>query len=84
MHKLLLVMLVVVLACLSCSSEADTTDRNNARDRMVKHPVHTDHSSFFQEPFTDGPAVTRACLQCHKDSAHEVMQTAHWNWELAR
>ena len=81
MHKLLLVILVVVFACLSCSSEADTSDSNKAWDRMVKHPVHTNHSSFFQEPFTDGPAVTRACLQCHKDSAHEVMQTAHWNWQ---
>ena len=25
-------------------------------------------------------AVTAACVSCHANSAHEVMQTAHWNW----
>ena len=43
--------------------------------------AHTDHSGFFHEPFADGPAVTRACLECHEDSAQEVMKTAHWNWQ---
>ena len=42
---------------------------------------HTDHSTFFQEEFIDGPSVTKACLECHKDASHEVMKTAHWNWQ---
>lgn len=45
------------------------------------HPPHTDHSTLFHEPFADGPAVTRACLECHPDSARQVMATSHWNWE---
>jgi len=40
---------------------------------------HTDHSTFFEGPFEDGPAVTRACLKCHPKAASDIMQTAHWN-----
>ncbi len=53
----------------------------SAWDNMPTHPTHTDHAFFFFEPFADGPAVTRACLECHPDSAREVMQTSHWNWQ---
>lgn len=40
-----------------------------------------DHSTFFDRPFRDGPAVTRACLECHPQAAQEVMATVHWTWE---
>jgi len=39
-----------------------------------------DHSEFFDEPFQNGSSVTEACLGCHEDAAHEVMQTTHWTW----
>ena len=39
----------------------------------------TDHSTFYEGPFEDGPAVTRACLECHPKAAKDIMQTAHWN-----
>ncbi len=39
----------------------------------------TDHSTFFERPFPDGPSVTRACLECHPKAASDIMQTAHWN-----
>ncbi|MDJ0739965.1 MAG: tetrathionate reductase family octaheme c-type cytochrome [Gammaproteobacteria bacterium] len=39
----------------------------------------TDHSTFFDKPFPDGPSVTRACLECHPQSASDIMKTAHWN-----
>jgi octaheme c-type cytochrome (tetrathionate reductase family) len=52
--------------------------------RAVKPPPapksHVEHESFFQQPFKDGPAVTRACLRCHPKAAQEVMGTAHWKW----
>jgi octaheme c-type cytochrome (tetrathionate reductase family) len=54
--------------------------QSSAWDKMPQHPAHTDHSFYFFEPFPDGPSVTRACLECHPDSASEVMQTTHWNW----
>ena len=39
----------------------------------------TDHSTFFEGSFKDGPSVTRACLECHPKAASDIMQTAHWN-----
>jgi octaheme c-type cytochrome (tetrathionate reductase family) len=43
-------------------------------------PKATDHTPFFDEQFADGPSVTRACLECHPDSAEQVMATTHWTW----
>jgi octaheme c-type cytochrome (tetrathionate reductase family) len=82
-HKLLQATLLLSLAVAGvCSAgpEAPAT-AGSAWDRLPHNPVHTDHAFFFFEPFADGPAVTRACLECHPDSAREVMQTAHWNWQ---
>jgi len=84
MSRLLVVgfVLVAITACLSCSSEPETSSiRIDAGERLAKQPAHTDHSGFFHNQFADGPAVTRACLECHADSAQEVMQTSHWNWQ---
>lgn len=62
----------------SCSPAPEVAD---ARPKLATPGAHTDHSGFFNEPFADGPSVTRACLKCHEESAREVMQTAHWNWQ---
>ncbi|MGB5641577.1 MAG: tetrathionate reductase family octaheme c-type cytochrome [Gammaproteobacteria bacterium] len=78
---LFIALLVAIVASLSCSEQPETSLRADARDRLAKQAAHTDHSDFFHEPFADGPAVTRACLECHQDSAQQVMQTAHWNWQ---
>lgn len=42
---------------------------------------HTDHSSLLKGPYETGSEVTQACLQCHQEAAHQVMQTVHWTWE---
>ena len=79
---MVIAVLFAVAASMSCSREPDTSSlRTDAQERLAKKPAHTDHSGFFHEPFADGPAVTRACLACHEDSAQQVMQTAHWNWQ---
>ncbi|MCA9753147.1 MAG: tetrathionate reductase family octaheme c-type cytochrome [Gemmatimonadetes bacterium] len=55
-----------------------------ADDPWAHVPPHlpkTDHSDLLPGPFADGPAVTRACLECHEEAASEVMATAHWTWE---
>ncbi len=65
----------------ACTGETESPDTDRPADKLPQHPLHTDHSSFFQTPFTDGPSVTRACLECHPDAAAEVMATAHWNWQ---
>jgi octaheme c-type cytochrome (tetrathionate reductase family) len=76
------ILLLLALAAPFSGSLAEPATRpDNPRAQMPEHPVHTNHAYFFFEPFADGPAVTRACLECHPDSAREVMQTSHWNWQ---
>ena len=42
-----------------------------------------DHSKFeaLKQPFASGPEVTKACLTCHTEAAHQVMDTIHWTWD---
>ena len=44
------------------------------------HPVHTAHAAILEDrgPFETGQDVTKACLECHENSASEMMATAHW------
>jgi octaheme c-type cytochrome (tetrathionate reductase family) len=32
-------------------------------------------------PFTNGPEVTKACLECHEKEATDVMKTTHFTWK---
>jgi hypothetical protein len=48
--------------------------------KVKRHREHLDHSVFFKEEFSSGQEVTRRCLECHEDAAHDLMQTAHWKW----
>jgi len=48
---------------------------------VIGRPYHTDHAALMSGPFEDGPAVTRACLECHENEAHEVGNTPHFRWE---
>lgn len=54
--------------------------RSDAWEHMPKPAAHVDHSKFFQEAFADGPAVTKACLECHEEEAEDFMHTQHWQW----
>jgi octaheme c-type cytochrome (tetrathionate reductase family) len=42
-----------------------------------------DHSFFpsLKKEFSTASEVTKACLQCHRDAARQVMGTTHWTWE---
>ncbi|MEZ0395653.1 MAG: tetrathionate reductase family octaheme c-type cytochrome [Anaerolineales bacterium] len=48
---------------------------------LPEHPVHTSHADIIQGPFETPQEVTRACLECHPDSAAQIMATTHWTWE---
>lgn len=41
---------------------------------------HLDHGAFFTKAFGSGQEVTRACIECHRESALDFMKTAHWQW----
>jgi octaheme c-type cytochrome (tetrathionate reductase family) len=53
----------------------------NPWQNIPKRLPHTDHTPLMVGPYPDGPSVTRACLECHKEAAAQLMQTAHWSWE---
>lgn len=42
----------------------------------------TDHTKLkeLQGPFTSGPEVTKACLECHNTAGHQFMKNKHWTW----
>lgn len=47
-------------------------------------PVGTaDHKKFdaLHQDFKSGQEVTKACLSCHTEAAHQIMKTQHWTWE---
>jgi len=50
-------------------------------DKVPRRAEPVDHSSLFEQPFTTGQEVTRACLECHEQSAEQVMHTVHWTWQ---
>ncbi|HNB52695.1 MAG TPA: tetrathionate reductase family octaheme c-type cytochrome, partial [Anaerolineales bacterium] len=50
--------------------------------KLPERPPHTEHADLYEgKTFETGFDVTRACLECHEDAAHQVMQTVHWTWE---
>jgi len=44
-------------------------------------PVHTSHADLLKGPYASGQDVTRACLECHPDSAAHLIHTTHSPWE---
>lgn len=48
---------------------------------IPQHPTHTDHKNIISGPLATGQEVTQACLQCHPESADQVMHTTHWTWQ---
>ncbi len=59
------------------STAVKTTPKNPLAGRSKPH---LDHSAFFPDSIATPQEVTLRCLECHKDAAHQVMQTAHWTW----
>jgi octaheme c-type cytochrome (tetrathionate reductase family) len=74
---ILLVILVPILYFLPRADDPST----NPADYLPEKPVHVDHSDIVKGDFKTGQDVTRACLECHKDAATQVMATTHWTWE---
>lgn len=80
---LVLVLIVVLGTALVQSQKPPRPTVDDPWSRMPSRAAHFDHSTFFAEvagELETGPDVTRACLRCHEDEAHEVMQTSHWSW----
>lgn len=75
------VLALVLGACAATSASQETVVNSDPWDYVPTHLIHTDHSSIVQGPFDSGQEVTQACLECHAESADQVMHTTHWTWE---
>ena len=38
------------------------------------------HKDYFSGPFNSPQEVTQECLNCHENTAKEIMNTNHWTW----
>ncbi|HEX3051840.1 MAG TPA: tetrathionate reductase family octaheme c-type cytochrome [Aggregatilineaceae bacterium] len=76
---LITALIVIVPLLLLVTPEAETAD--DPQSKLPDHPTHTDHTDLMNGPFETGSDVTKACLSCHKDAAHDLMQTTHWTWK---
>ncbi|MBN2046120.1 MAG: tetrathionate reductase family octaheme c-type cytochrome [Anaerolineales bacterium] len=59
----------------------DKTDKVDPWANVPNRPTHTDHTNLISGTFETGQEVTQACLECHPETAGQVMSTAHWTWE---
>lgn len=65
--------------------EATPTDEPAAEQTESAIPASTsDHRKFKQlkGPFTSGPEVTKACLECHTEAAKQIHSSKHWKWSF--
>jgi len=73
--------LVIILPVVLFAFSDTSTAQADPWAHVPADKVHTDHSALLQGPYATGSEVTRACLTCHEDAAHQVMQTTHWTWQ---
>lgn len=74
------------LAAVTCVLAAFATQAEESAIEAAATSTSTstaDHTRFeaLQQEFTSGPEVTQACLSCHNQAAHQVMQSLHWSWD---
>lgn len=65
------------------TAAARPVDKSVTRLSERKGPVSTtDHAKLkeLEGPFTSGPEVTQACLECHTEAGHQFMKNKHWTW----
>ena len=82
---LAILVLLVILAIGNLSQkDSEPTIIDNLKEKYSKkEPPAVDHSKFtiLQQKFNSPQEVTKACEYCHNMTAHQVMQSDHWNWE---
>jgi octaheme c-type cytochrome (tetrathionate reductase family) len=89
MKKIILILaftglvLVLVIGNLS-KKESEPGIVTKLKEKYSKtEPPSVDHSRFtvLQQKFSTPQEVTKACVSCHNMTAHQVMNSNHWNWE---
>ena len=74
---LIVTILIVVTPILSVVSITAEAEDDPWAYLPVREP-HVDHVDLLPGPYETGQDVTRACLECHENAAHEMVQTVQW------
>ncbi|MBM4422719.1 MAG: tetrathionate reductase family octaheme c-type cytochrome [Chloroflexi bacterium] len=77
----LIVTLAVIVIPIIYFAPKPVQARDNPRASLPQHKTHVSHADLMPGPYATGQEVTQACLECHSDSATQVMATSHWTWE---
>ena len=77
----LVVTLLIIVTPIVAFVSGESKPSDDPWDAVPVREPHVDHTDLLAGPYESGPDVTRACLECHEDSAHQVTQTVHWTWE---
>ena len=76
-------LIVLAIGSLSQKDTEPTTLMKLKYEYSKKYPPAVDHSKFagLQQKFNSPQEVTKVCMSCHNLTAHQVMNSSHWNWE---
>ena len=77
----LVVTFLLIILPIGLFTSGETKAADEPWDSVPQRVPHTDHTDLMQGPYETGQDVTRACLECHEDAGHEMLQTVHWKWE---
>ncbi|MFQ5421587.1 MAG: hypothetical protein ACE5EY_14635, partial [Anaerolineae bacterium] len=72
---------LIVFVPITLFVSADEPNTNDPWQNVPQALAHTDHTPLIEGEFATGQEVTKACLECHEEAAHQVMDTVHWTWE---
>lgn len=89
MRKIVLILafiglLVVIAIGFFSQKDYEATTLMKLKEKYShKEKPTVDHSKFavLQQNFTSPQQVTKTCEACHNMTAHQVMNSNHWNWE---
>ena len=78
---LLAAVLGVLVVPVAFFASARTAPRDDPWAQVPEHLPKTSHAALMPGPYADGPAVTRACLQCHPQAGEQMLKSSHFTWE---
>lgn len=76
-------LIILAIGSLSQKDFEPTTLMKLKYEYSKKYPPSVDHSKFagLKQKFNFPQEVTKICMSCHNLTAHQVMNSSHWNWE---
>ncbi len=75
---------LVIITIVLRDASKDNSQLNELKEQYSQeHVPSVDHSkhAILQQDFTNPHEITAACLSCHTERGHELLESAHFTWE---